>query len=64
MGMGRESRARTTGLKESTMWLRRSAAAESEPAVLAQARSKPLEKNLLPCAVVMRAEPRVAWEAT
>ena len=63
MGIGRERRAETTGLKEVTKWWSRSTAPEEEPADWAHARSKPLEKNL-PWAVVMSAEPLTAWDLT
>lgn len=61
VGIGSERRAATTGLKLVTIFPRRSMPSDLEAADRAQSRSKPLEKNL-PCAVVMRTEPRVAWD--
>ena len=63
MGIGRERRVKTTGLKEVTKWWSRSMAPEEEPADWAYARSKLLEKNLL-WAVVMSAEPSTTWDLT
>lgn len=60
VGIGREIKAATTGLKDRTIWWRRSRAADLEPEDCAHDRSKPLEKNLDPWAVVIRAEPGAA----